>query len=90
MVFVAATLGQHVDHATESLSILRFKAAGFHLDFLNKIEVDAISQPGGAERIRITKPNFYRGHNCNPFLSNTDYALAITKTVEYWSSGAMA
>ena len=53
-------------------------------------EVDAIPQPGGAERIRITKPNFYRGHNCNPFLSNTDYALAITKTVEYWSTGAMA
>src|ERR1700693_1977249 len=64
-------------HAVEETKINRGRGLGKYG------EVNAIPQPGGAERIRITKPNFYRSHNCNPFLSNTDYALAITKTLEY-------
>ena len=47
-------------HAVEEAKINRGRCLGKYG------EVDAIPQPGGAERIRITEPNFYRSHNCDP------------------------
>ena len=44
---IASALGNHVDDAAESLAVLRLKAARFHLDFLDKVKVDAITE--GAE-----------------------------------------
>ncbi len=44
MKLIGAALGDHVDDAAERLSVLRFKAAGLHLDFLDKIEIDTVAQ----------------------------------------------
>ncbi len=44
MNLIGAALGDHVHDAAESLSVLRFKTAGLHLDFLNKVEIDAVAE----------------------------------------------
>src|SRR5580692_7629170 len=41
---IGAALGDHVDDAAESLSVLGFKATRLHLDFLDKVEIDAVTQ----------------------------------------------
>ena len=38
---ICPTLGHNVDDAAEGLPVLRFKAAGLYLDFLNEVKVHA-------------------------------------------------
>ena len=44
MVLVGAALGDHVHDAAERLAVLRFKAAGLHLDFLHEVEIDSVAE----------------------------------------------
>src|ERR1700679_4056040 len=44
MKLIGAALGDHIHDAAESLSVLRFKAAGLHLDFLDKVEIDTVAE----------------------------------------------
>src|SRR5580704_1273054 len=44
MKLVGSALGNHVDDTAQRFSVLRFKATGLHLDFLDKVEIDAVAE----------------------------------------------